>query len=125
MLDHNFNISSFDLTADGEEGTNGQTSPSKDMFRQFFRDCKSVFIEAKERCFKLLEFTKLLHKDLEIAAVYEVLTSWDTFLAVLADTNHYEVEVAATTEQDLKFRFFVSASTANSSAQVRVALEII
>ncbi|OQV16663.1 Mitogen-activated protein kinase kinase kinase 4 [Hypsibius exemplaris] len=112
----------------GEDGMNavainGHNSPSmRDMLRQFFRDCKSVFVEAKERCFKLLEFTKLLHKDLEIAAVYEVNVSWDSFLGMLADSNHYEVEVAATTEKDSKFRFFVSAISAGNSSGISFLL---
>ncbi|XP_055337776.1 mitogen-activated protein kinase kinase kinase 4-like [Paramacrobiotus metropolitanus] len=95
-------------------------SPTKDMFRQFFRDCKIVFIEAKERCFKLLEFTKLLHKDLEIAAIYEMMVSMPTFLSMLVETNHYYVDLAAadTDQNGLKYRFFVSQNIGNNGMQV-------
>ena len=63
-------------------------------------------------------YQTILHKDLEIAAVYEVLVSWGVFMDMLANTGHSEVDVAATTESDSKFRFFVSPNTAGNKMQI-------
>ena len=63
-------------------------------------------------------YQTILHKDLEIAAVYEVLVSWGVFMDMLANTGHFEVDVAATTESDSKFRFFVSPNTAGNNMQI-------
>lgn len=103
-----------------EEGING-LSPSKDTFRQFFRDCNAVFVEARERCFKLLEFTKLLHKDLEIAAVYEISVSMPIFLDVLSTTHHWLLDLCApdVVPKDCpKYKFFVSSSVGNNLTQI-------
>ncbi|CAC5409888.1 MAP3K4 [Mytilus coruscus] len=57
-------------------------------FQQTSRNCKKLFNEARERATKALGFAKILRKDLEIAADFNIIVNTAELFDKLKETNH-------------------------------------
>ena len=52
-----------------------------------------MFGEARERTFKAISFAKLLRKDLEVSAEFDLTGGFDELLLKLKETNHVQVRL--------------------------------
>ena len=57
------------------------------------RGFQSLFGEARERTFKAISFAKLLRKDLEVSAEFDLTGGFDDLLLKLEDTDHVQVRL--------------------------------
>ena len=55
------------------------------------RGFQSLFGEARERTFKAISFAKLLRKDLEVAAEFNLTGGFDELMIRLQQTEHVQV----------------------------------
>ena len=52
-----------------------------------------MFGEARERTFKAISFAKLLRKDLEVSAEFDLIGGFDELLLKLEETDHVQVRL--------------------------------
>ena len=57
------------------------------------RGFQSLFGEARERTFKAISFAKLLRKDLEVSAEFDLIGGFDELLLKLEETDHVQVRL--------------------------------
>ncbi|XP_052808624.1 mitogen-activated protein kinase kinase kinase 4-like isoform X2 [Mya arenaria] len=76
---------------DHDTSRNKSSSSLRKSFQATCRRFKSLFHEARERASKALGFAKLLRKDLEIAADFNVAVSMPELLQKLKDSDHINV----------------------------------
>ncbi|KAL3881975.1 hypothetical protein ACJMK2_028357 [Sinanodonta woodiana] len=68
-----------------------RTSRVRQTFQQTCRNFKNLFHEARERASKALGFAKMLRKDLEIAADFNIAVDMPQLLQKLHETKHVRV----------------------------------
>lgn len=92
----------------------------KHYLLQTCRSIKNLFRETRERAAKALGFAKMLRKDLEIAADFNVLGAPEKLLADLAISNH----VMVTVPQKPGYLLFVPNSIAGTPERILALLNV-
>ena len=68
------------------------------------RGFQSLFGEARERTFKAISFAKLLRKDLEVSAEFDLIGGFDELLLKLEETDHVQVRLNNDTHNVHKYQ---------------------
>ena len=79
----------YDVSDDIDEEDNATRKTLYEALRGF----QSLFGEARERTFKAISFAKLLRKDLEVAAEFNLTGGFDELMTRLQETEHVQVRL--------------------------------
>ena len=79
----------YDVSDDIDE----EDDATRKTLYEALRGFQSLFGEARERTFKAISFTKLLRKDLEVAAEFNLTGGFDELMSRLQETDHVQVRI--------------------------------
>ena len=79
----------YDVSDDIDEEDNDTRKTLYEALRGF----QSLFGEARERTFKAISFAKLLRKDLEVSAEFDLTGGFDELMIRLQETEHVQVRI--------------------------------
>ena len=79
----------YDVSDDIDEEDNATRKTLYEALRGF----QSLFGEARERTFKAISFAKLLRKDLEVSAEFNLTGGFDELMIKLQETEHVQVRI--------------------------------
>ncbi|XP_077868345.1 mitogen-activated protein kinase kinase kinase 4-like, partial [Saccoglossus kowalevskii] len=99
------------------------TSFSETIRRTILESCrgfKQLFHESRERASKALGFAKMLRKDLEIAAEFQLNIQINELLQILRDCHHVKVVTSRTSD----YQLFIPQNLKNERSQILQLLNV-